>query len=250
MNQLSRRRFIQTGVTGIIGLSVLPSIMGFKPGANDTLRLGFIGLGQQARNLTHGFHKIPGVKIVAGCDVYGVKRLRFEKMVKAHQTELKQTVEVTTYENYEDLLARADIDAVVIATPDNWHAIQTVAACRAGKDIYLEKPVTFTIDEGIAIVKAVRQNNIILAVGSQQRSDLRFQHAVNLVRTGKLGTLKKINAWVGPPPTPYDLPEEKIPADLNWEKWLGPMPHVHFNAKLNPPISLKVFSSVYILIKR
>jgi predicted dehydrogenase len=238
MKNLSRRKFIQTGITGVIGLSVLPLLKGCKVGVNDTIRLGIIGLGQQTVYLVNGFQKIPGVKIVAGCDVYGIKRQRFENMVKSYQESTQQTVEVDIYEDYQDLLARKDVDAVIIATPDHWHAIMTLDAVRAGKDIYLEKPVTFTIEEGKAIVKAVRDNNLVLAVGSQQRSDLRFQHAVNLVRDGKLGTLRKINAWVGPPPTPYDLPEEQVPADLNWDKWLGPIPFIHYNSRLNPPISL------------
>jgi predicted dehydrogenase len=238
MKNFTRRRFIQTSITGVIGLSVLPLIKACKVGANDTIRLGFIGLGQQTVYLVNGFQNIEGVKIVAGCDVYGIKRQRFENMVRSYQESTEQKVEVALYEDYQDLLAREDIDAVIIATPDHWHAIITLDAVRAGKDVYLEKPVTFTIEEGKAIVKAIRDNNLVLAVGSQQRSDLRFQHAVNLVRDGKLGTLRKINAWVGPTPTPYDLPEEPIPADLNWEKWLGPMPHVHYNNGLNPPISL------------
>lgn len=238
MKNLSRRNFIQKGIIGAVGLSVMPLLKGFKVGVNDTIRLGIIGLGQQTTYLVHGFNLIPGVKIVAGSDVYGVKRQRFEKMVRARQEEKHELVEVNTYENYQDLLERKDIDAVVIATPDHWHAIQTMDACRAGKDIYLEKPVTFTIKEGSTIVKAVRDNNLVLAVGSQQRSDPRFQHAVYLVRSGKLGTLRKINAWVGPPPTPYDLPAEPVPADLNWDKWLGPIPFIHYNNRLNPPISL------------
>jgi len=238
MENFSRRRFIRTTITGAVGLSVLPLLKSCNVGANDTIRLGVIGLGQQSVFLVNGFSKIPGVKIVAGCDVYGIKRQRFELQVKAIQEAKEEKVEVDTYEDYQDILSRNDVDAVVIATPDHWHAIQVLDAIKAGKDIYLEKPVTFTIEEGKAIVKAVRDNGIILGVGSQQRSDERFQHAVNLVRDGKLGTLRKINAWVGPPPTPYDLPEEVIPADLNWEKWLGPMPFVHYNNGLNPAISL------------
>jgi predicted dehydrogenase len=238
MKNLTRRSFIRTTVIGAVGVSALPLLKSCNVGANDTIRLGVIGLGRQSVFLVDGFSKIPGVKIVAGADVYGVKRQRFEQNVKTIQEAKEEKVDVTTYEDYQDVLSRSDIDAVVIATPDHWHAIQVLDAVKAGKDIYLEKPVTFTIEEGKAIVKAVRENNLILAVGSQQRSDERFQHAVNLVRDGKLGTLRKINAWVGPPPTPYDLPEEVVPADLNWEKWLGPMPFIHYNSRLNPPVSL------------
>jgi predicted dehydrogenase len=241
MKNLSRRRFIQTGITGVLGLSVLPLIKGCQGrllGASDTIRLGFIGLGRQTVYLVDGFHNVPGIKIVAGCDVYNVKRQRFEMQVRNFQQSVDQTVEIDTYEDYQDILSRNDIDAVVIATPDHWHAIQAIDACKAGKDIYLEKPLTFTIREGIELVKAVRDNNRVLATGSQQRSDPNFQHAVRMVQDGKLGKLTKINAWVGPPPTPYDLAEEPVPEGLNWDKWLGPIPYIHYNHKLNPPISL------------
>jgi len=147
-------------------------------------------------------------------------------------------VAVDVYENYKDLIARDDIDAVVIATPDHWHAFIAIAACNAKKNVYLEKPLTFTIKEGQELVKAVRNNGVILGVGSQQRSDPNFQHAVKMVQEGKIGKIEKINAYVGAPPKPYDLPEEPVPADLNWPLWLGPSAFVHYNAQLNPPISL------------
>lgn len=144
-----------------------------------------------------------------------------------------------TYENYHDLLSRKDIDAVVIASPDHWHALMAIDACKASKDIYLEKPLTFTIKEGQVLVKAVRSHNRILAVGSQQRSAPGFMHAVKLVHGGKIGNLERINAFTGAqPPKPYDLPKETLPYDLNWELWLGPSPYLHYNSQLNPPISL------------
>jgi predicted dehydrogenase len=238
MNHYSRRGFIRTGLTGIAALSVLPYLKACSRSINDTIRLGFIGLGRQSLFLSNGFNKIPGVKIVAGCDVYGIKRLRFEQNIRMRQEEKGEQIEVTTYHNYQDLLARKDLDAVVIASPDHWHAIQTIDACKAGKDIYLEKPTTFTIEEGKKVIEAVRRNKIICAVGSQQRSDKNFQHAVKMVRDGNIGPLKKISAYVGPPPKPYDLPMETIPADLDWNEWIGPNPYVHYNQKLNPPISL------------
>jgi predicted dehydrogenase len=99
--------------------------------------------------------------------------------------------------------------------------------------------MTFTIKEGQELKKAVRENNRVLAVGSQQRSDAGFQHAVKLAQTGALGKITKVNAYVGAPPKPYDLPEEPLPADLNWDLWLGPLPAtIHFNNQLDPPISL------------
>lgn len=237
MAKISRKEFIQTSIMGAIGLSTFP-LLASKVGANDTIRLGIIGLGRQSGHLINGFQRIPGVKIVAGSDVYGIKRKRFESRIRSIHERNQLTVEAETYENYQDLLARNDIDAVVIATPDHWHALQTLDACRAGKDIYLEKPLTFTIEEGIRLTEEVRKRNLVLAVGSQQRSDLNFQHARKMVQEGKLGKLTRINAYVGAPPKPYDLPEEQVPADLNWDKWLGPNPYIHYNSKLNPPISL------------
>jgi predicted dehydrogenase len=238
MNNYSRRRFIRTSITGALGLSLLPLIKGCKHAVSDTIRLGFIGLGRQAVYLMQGMNKIPGVKTVAACDVYGIKRQRFDILVKENQAAKGETIDFTTYEDYHDLLARQDIDAVVIASPDHWHALMAIDACKAGKDIYLEKPLTFTIKEGIKLVEAVRQNNRILAVGSQQRSDPNFQHAIKMVREGKFGPITRINAWVGPGPSPYDLPEQEIPSDLNWDKWLGPNPYVHYHGNLNPPISV------------
>ena len=225
-------------LAGMAGVTLMPSIYGFGS-ANESVRLGFIGMGRQSMFLLNGFMQVPGVEIMAGSDVYGVKRQRFEKRVKDfYSKNNKKLKDLKTYENYQDLLARDDIDAVVIATPDHWHALIAIDAIKAGKDVYLEKPLTFTIREGQALRLAVRDNNRILGVGSQQRSDPNFQQAVKLVQEGKIGRIQKINAYVGDPPTIYNLPKEEIPNDLNWDMWLGPNPYVHYNHELNPPISL------------
>ncbi len=238
MENQSRRRFIKHTFMGAAGLAAMPLLQSFKPGANDTIRFGIIGLGQQAMNLMMGFARISGIEIVAGADVYGVKRDRFTQRMNKFYQDKGVSVEVKTYKNYQEILDRKDIDAVVIATPDHWHALMAIDACKAGKDIYLEKPITFTIKEGLAVVKAVRENNVILGVGSQQRSDHNFQHAVNMVQESAIGDLKNINAYVGPAPAPYNLPEEPIPADLDWNQWTGPNEYVHYNSKLNPPVSI------------
>jgi predicted dehydrogenase len=217
----------------------MPVMQSFTLGANDTIRLGIVGLGQQAINLMRGFSRITGVQIVAGADVYGIKRNRLEKRLSDYYQENNVSVDVKTYKDYRELLDRKDIDAVVIATPDHWHALNAIDACKAGKDIYLEKPITFTLKESLAVVKAVRKHDVLLAVGSQQRSDNNFQHAVKMVRKEAIGKLKKINAYVGPPPAPYNLPKEEIPSDLDWKRWLGPLAaDVHYNPRLNPPVSL------------
>jgi predicted dehydrogenase len=230
---LSRRSFVEKSLMGAAGLMILPGFKSFRP--NDTINLGFIGLGRQAMFLLNGFMSLDGVKVLAGSDVYGIKRQRFEKRVREKYGSGSQ---VNTYEKYQDILARKDIDAVVIATPDHWHALIAIDAVKAGKDVYLEKPLTFTIKEGEMLRKAVRKHNKILAVGSQQRSDENFQHAVKLVQEGRLGEISRVYAYVGAPPTPYNLPREIVPEDLNWDLWLGPNKYIHYNHELNPPISL------------
>ncbi len=236
----SRRQFINSTIAGTAGIIVLPHLTSCKSKPVDgDIKMGFIGLGRQSMFLLNGFLQIPGVQAVAGCDVYGIKRTRFEKRVNDFYTKAGKEVKVETYEKYQDLLKRKDITAVVIAVPDFSHAMIAIAACKAGKDVYLEKPMTFTIREGQELRKVVRETGRILAIGSQQRSDPNFQHAVNLVQSGAIGLIKTVNAYVGAPPTPYNLPEEPLPADLNWDLWLGPLTeNIHYNNQLNPPISL------------
>jgi predicted dehydrogenase len=238
----SRRQFLSASAIGMAGLAVMQSCRSIKSFGRTPgdVKLGFIGMGQQSMSLLNGFIQIPGIQVIAGCDVYGIKRKRFEKRVTAFYAKKGKQVKIDTYEKFEDLLKRKDIDAVVIAVPDHSHARVAIAACKAGKDVYLEKPMTFTIYEGQQLKKVVRQTNRILGLGSQQRSDPNFQHAVKMVQTGALGKITKVNAYVGAPPKPYDLPEEPIPADLNWPLWLGSLPKdIHFNNQLDPVISLE-----------
>ncbi|MGK7395647.1 MAG: Gfo/Idh/MocA family protein [Candidatus Cyclobacteriaceae bacterium M3_2C_046] len=235
---ITRRNFLGKSLAGLAGVSIAPHLHALGTSANDVIRMGVIGPGRKGINLAKAFMNIEGVQMVAASDVYGVKRQRFEKVVKDFYAEKKMPAQVETYENYQDLLERNDIDAVVIATPDHWHALNAIDAVKAGKDVYLEKPMTFTIREGQALRLAVRDQNRILGIGSQQRSDPKFQHAVKLVQDGAIGRIQKINAYVGTPPTVYDLPQEPIPEDLNWNLWLGPSPYVHYNHELAPPISL------------
>jgi len=241
IRSLNRREFLGSASLSLAGTLIIPGVVCGCSGRKDPglIRLGFIGLGRQAMYLMDGFIRIPGVEVVAGCDVYAVKRTRFQNRVGEYYAAAGSRVKVQTCERYEDLLGRKDIDAVVIAVPDHAHAIIAIAALRAGKDVYLEKPMTFTIYEGQQLRKTVRETGRILGVGSQQRSDPNFQHAVRMVTSGALGAITLVNAHVGPPPKPYDLPSVPVPEGLNWDLWLGPLPEsIHYNPELNPPISL------------
>lgn len=127
-----------------------------------------------------------------------------------------------------------DIDAVSIATPDHWHALTTIHACKSGKDVYVQKPLAFTIREGLEMFRAVRWNNRVLQIGSQQQSSKEFQHAIALIRCGAIGHIETIYAKVGDPP------KQPIPATLNWNEWMGPLtdPKIHYHPDLCAPITL------------
>ena len=213
-----------------------------KGDVNDKINIGFIGLGQQAIHLVNGFLTIPEVRVIAGCDIYDIKRDRFVQRVNKYYSEKGIKNKLDMYIKYEDLLAREDIDAVVIATPDHWHAAIAIAACKAGKDVYLEKPLTFTVYEGQRLIEAVRANNRILQVGSMQRSMAEFIHAANVVREGKLGKISTIYAYAGEGPLPYTLETSAAPAGLDWERWVGPLPAEwlnKYNHTLNPLLDEK-----------
>ena len=252
----SRRNFLRTTGLGLAGLMATPSTFAAaaaeskkknkKTSANDKLNIAFIGLGQQCMHLLNGFIPMEDVRVVAGCDVYDIKRNRFEKRVKDfYSGKGEKKVKVDLYEDYQDVLARPDVDAVVIATPDHQHAIIAIEACKAGKDIYLEKPMTLTIYEGQLLCRAVRKYNRILQVGSMQRSSNEFIHAANVVREGMLGDIHHVQVFVGRnvtpnsgAPAPYNLKKMECPEGLNWDKWLGPLPtSVYYNSDLDPIIT-------------
>lgn len=240
-NGITRREFLGLSALGLASFTILPSwaVNGTRIAPSDRVVLGFIGVGRQGVSDFHSFSKCPGVQ-VAGCsDVDSIKRDRFKGIITDWQKSSKISGRCETYEFYEDLLDRKDIDAISIATPDHWHALAAIHACQSGKDVYCQKPLTYTITESLAMVKAVRQNNRVLQVGSQQRSGEEFQKAIELVRTGAIGHIDKVYARIGEPPAPLNLPEMAIPENLNFNQWLGPLndPNVHYHPDLCPPIS-------------
>ncbi|MBQ7457803.1 MAG: Gfo/Idh/MocA family oxidoreductase, partial [Bacteroidales bacterium] len=187
---MQRRDFIRFSALGAAAAALPLGAYGAEPAKskktskNAKVQMGFIGLGQQGMYLLSSFINMDDVRVLAGCDVYDVKRDRFVRRVKE---KYGAKAKVDVYEDYQDLLSRPDIDAVVIAVPDHQHAIIAIAACKAGKDVYLEKPATLTIYEGQQLQKAVRKHCRILQVGSQQRSSMEFITAANMAREGMLG---------------------------------------------------------------
>lgn len=193
-------------------------------GANERIRVGIIGCGGgRGRGLWRSFLSKALVEPVAACDVY---EPFLSRAIQAAQGK------ATPYRDFRRLLDRKDIDAVIVASPDHWHALQTVMACRAGKDVYVEKPLCLMPREGRAMVAAARRNNRVVQVGSQQRSGAHYAHAIELIRGGAIGAVPHITAHWTRNMMPGFRPIEigaALPATLDWDLWLGPAPKVAFD---------------------
>jgi predicted dehydrogenase len=239
---LNRRDFLGLSAIGLTGLTILPSyvIDGIRMAPSDRVLMGTIGLGRQGLSDFGGFEGVPGLQVVACCDVDTIKQQRFKKRVEDWQKTKGLAPRCDAYEQYEQLLERKDIDIVEVATPDHWHALATIHACQAGKDVYVQKPLSYTIKEALKMTRVANDNKRIVQVGSQQRSSKEFQKAIELVQAGAIGHIEKVYAKVGDPPKPLDLPEMPIPGNLNWNLWLGPLNDgkIVYNSDLAPQISL------------
>jgi len=239
---LNRRDFLGMSAIGLTGLTILPSyvINGVRIAPSDRVIMGTIGLGRQALSDFRGFAGVAGLQVVACCDVDTVKQQRFKKTIEDWQKAKGMAPRCDTYENYEQLLERKDIDVVEVVTPDHWHALMTIHACQAGKDVYVQKPLSYTIKEALTMVEVAKSNKRVVQVGSQQRSSKEFQKAIELVQAGAIGHIEKIYSKVGDPPKPLDLPAQAIPGNLNWNLWLGPLNDgkIVYHPDLAPPISL------------
>ena len=251
-NNISRRDFVSKASLALGGFLIVPRhVLGGKKAdgsrylaPSDIISLGFIGTGKQGRGLTSSFLNTNEVRIAALSEVYQAKAQLTLDRIKTHyekNTQLGALSDIPVYQDFRELLNRKDIDAVVIATPDHWHAAMAVRAAEAGKDIYCEKPLSLTVREGRAMVNAARKYKKVFQTGSMQRSWPEFRQTAELIRNGYIGEVKSIKVNVGAPPIAYNLAEEKLPEGLDWGKWLGPNESVVFNSELAPPISKDVF---------
>jgi predicted dehydrogenase len=227
----TRRDFI-AGTVGVVGASALPvsaapivqtsSSPGRVLGANDRVRVGVIGTGRQGTGVLRGHQRLADVEIAAICDVFA------PNLAKAAEVAPNAAKHV----DFRKILDDTTVDAVVIGTPDHWHALMTVLACQAGKDVYVEKPTSVAIAEGRAMVQAARKYTRIVQVGTQQRSQPHFQKAAEIVKSGQIGDVTLIRCWnaANAPQAGIGAPPDSAPPEgLDWDMWLGPAKKVPFN---------------------
>ena len=239
MSRITRRHFLATSAVAACGPMLLSSPARGFAAASERIRLGFIGIGIQSRGHLRRFVGTNDSQVVAVCDVVSERREDSKRIVEegyAKQKDMTSYKGCAAYVDFRELLARDDIDAVVIGTPDHWHAIPAVMACRAGKDVYCEKPLSLTISEGRAMVEAARKHDRVFQTGSQQRSEFGglFRRAVELIRNGHLGEIKSVSVGVGGPAVTCDLPTEECPSGTDWNFWNGPSPERGYNQILCP----------------
>jgi predicted dehydrogenase len=214
----SRRRFLQATAAGATALA-FPGTA--ARGANETLNVGLIGVGGRCRALASALVKVPDVRIAAVCDVYG-PHLESSKSIADPKAFVSP--------NYRELLDRKDLDAVLIATPDHWHTPIAVAACEAGKDVYVEKPLTHNLDEGQSIVDAQNKHRRIVQVGTQQRSMPQYRRGKDLIREGRLGKVVKVHmTWNRNQERTKRGPQGVDRNRLDWKMFLGNAPDQPFD---------------------
>lgn len=229
----SRRQFIkQSAVATAAAAFAAPQIIRAetlgndkKDAANSRMGIGFIGMGLQAGGHLGSFSGMKELQPIAVCDV---KSWQLEKALKMARDRGFNDVIGTP--RWEEVIANPSIDVICITTPDHWHAALAVEAMKNGKDVYVEKPMTLTIEEGKACVEAEKKYGRILQVGSQQRSSAHFRIAANLVRNGMIGEVKEIYAQLGRFPMPPENEDIKpVPEGFDYDQWLGPTPFYEYS---------------------
>jgi predicted dehydrogenase len=224
--KITRRTFTKAGAAATLGLAA--SRPARVRGANERIGLGFIGVGGRGRSLVNTFRACADAEIVALCDVYGPHVELAQKPLEDKAAE---------YGDFRRLIDRKDVDAVVIATPDHWHAVQTITACEAGKDVYCEKPVSMTVREGRRMVEAARRTEQIVQIGTQRRSSPAFIRLAELVTSGKIGTVTVSRTYLLKNHYPSGIgrkPPVDAPEGLDWEMWLGPRPLRPYQENITP----------------
>lgn len=226
-SKVSRRKFVKT--TAVAAAGVAASLASPRAlGANDRVRIGFIGIANRGGKLIRWTLENKDAEIVAVCDVYKPFMERWANDLPG---------DIAQYNDYRKMLERKDIDAVFIVTPDHWHALQMIDACDAGKDIYVEKPLSITIHEGRRMVEAARRNKLVVQVGLHRRSSPTMAQLHELIRKGRIGKVTMAHCTRISNMYPYGIgkqPDSKPPDELDWNMWLGPRAWRPFNENIAP----------------
>ena len=240
---MKRRIFLKNAATSAAGTIVLPTIVPSsvfgKNAPGNRINIGQIGCGRIARD-----HDLPEVlkydiaRVVAVSDADSKRMAEGKNFIESfynNKTGSNHAVDVKMYSDYKEMLLNRDIDAVIISTPDHWHAQPAIEAALAGKDIYLQKPTSLTVTEGRLLSDIVHRQGVILQVGTQQRSSAQFRRAAELVRNGRIGKLHTVKIGLpGDPPGPV-FPEMPMPENLNFDMWLGSTPEIPYTENLVHP---------------
>jgi predicted dehydrogenase len=233
--RVSRRWFLKGALAAAAAPYMITSTAlgaGAVPAASNRLTTGHIGIGNQGSGLFGSVLGNSSAQILAVCDVRQWVRDKFQKSVEERYSADRAAGTFkgcASYNDFYELAARTDIDAVVIAVPDHWHAIITIEMAKAGKDIYCEKPMALTVRQARAMVNAVRRYGRVYQNGSMQRSMAEFRKGCELVRNGRIGEVKTVNVNVGGPSTDKQFPEQPVPEGMDWNRWLGPAPWAPYN---------------------
>jgi myo-inositol 2-dehydrogenase/D-chiro-inositol 1-dehydrogenase len=236
-NVVTRRQFLKgsaVAAAGVLVPTIVPASVFGGDAPSNRITIGFVGVGRMGSGDMRELLGFKEVQIIAVCDLDANRVRNAQKTVEAHYA--KQSAGgtykgCTTFDDYRDLVTRDDIDAVCVVTPDHWHTLPTIAAAKAGKDIFLQKPLTLTIREGRVLSDTVRRYNRIFQVGSQQRSDARFHQACELVRNGRVGKLHTVKVGFGTDPGTDPTPPMPVPDNLNYDMWLGQAPWAAYTEK-------------------
>jgi hypothetical protein len=233
---MTRRAAVRQGIAGVIAYAVapsfLPSSLFGRSAPSNRINIGMIGNGLQCAGHFEALTGRDDCRVVALCDVVLAKAVKLKddagRIYGAAQGGGAYRG-VTACQHHEEVLARDDIDAVWVCTPDHWHAAVANAAMKSGKDVYCEKPLTLTVREGRVLVGTARAHGRVLQTGSQQRSNASFRKAAEIVRNGWIGELTRVRTSLGEFPRPPVLGEQPVPAGLDYDRWLGPTPWRPYN---------------------
>ena len=234
-SSFTRRDFLKSAALAGAALgfpTFVPSSVFGQNAPSNRINMGLVGMGLMMGGHMHHFSSRPDTQVLAVCDVKRDAREAAKAEVEKAYASAKASGSYKgcdAYNEFERVMERKDIDAVVVVTPDHWHAPISIMAMRSGKDVYCQKPMTLTIKEGRAMSDTSRQYGAILQVGSQQRSERAFRKAAEIVRNGGIGKIKVIYASLGEFPPPQSLPEQPIPEGFDYDRWLGPTPWYPYN---------------------